>query len=95
MGSCLNSQRKGVTLLVFSEMGYWNGFTQLFLQSNLIKVTVKKITTKQNHIPGSYLTLIKYFKISVIHMQHTGFSLPVLPVRRTAYKMQIFSGCKN
>jgi hypothetical protein len=28
-------------------------------------------------------------------MQHTGFSLPVLPVRRTAYKMQIFSGCKN
>jgi hypothetical protein len=95
MGSCLNSQRKGVTLIFFSEMVYWDGFTQMFLQSILIKVRIKKPTTKQNHLPGSYLTLIKYFQICVIHMQHTGFSLPVLPIRRTACKMQIFSACKK
>jgi len=28
-------------------------------------------------------------------MLHTGFSLTVLPLRRTAYKMQIISGYKK
>jgi len=58
MESCLNSEKKGVTLIVFSEKGFCNGFTQMFLQSTLIKITIKKITTKQNHRSGTYLILI-------------------------------------
>ena len=72
MGSCLNSERNCVTLIVFNEKGYSDGFTQMFLQSILIEVTIKKITTKQNHLSGSYVTSIKCVKIFVINTQHIG-----------------------